>query len=154
MKPNTLFAAMLAGTLPASAAVVSTIDPDGDVTLGTSTSGNQISMADMQAAITAAGDLTLAGVLNADGVTTAGDFSQDADFGTLQLGISGASRYGRTDGAGAGVPTSGGGHGWINTGPETWTLTAPAGGLVTHFGLTGMDGGQGPHGYSQLQWRR
>ena len=149
MKPSPILrafllaaAAVLAGH--AQAAVVSTIDPAGagEVTLGTTTTGNFISKTDMQALITAKNDLTLAGVLNAEGTFTAGDFSADPDYASLKLGITNGAatkRYGRSDGtATTEGRTSGSRWGYVS-GSETWTITPPIGGLVTHFGLTLRD---------------
>ncbi len=139
-KPLILAAAIVL-TGHVQAAVVSTIDPAGagTVTLGTTSGGTRISMAGMQALITSANDLTLAGVLNAEGTFSAGDFSNDLDYASLEIGITGTTRYGRNDGTAATAITSGVRHGWLNGGPETWTITAPTGGLVTHFGLTVND---------------
>ena len=134
-------AAVLAGH--AQAAVVSTIDPAGagEVTLGTTTTGNFISKTDMQALITAKNDLTLAGVLDSEGTNNSGvaDFSTDPDYSTLKVGITGANnRYGRTGTVSTQGNTSGSRFGFID-GTTTWTITAPTAGLVTHFGLTLRD---------------
>jgi hypothetical protein len=81
----------------------------------------------MQSLITSVGDLDLAGVLDAEGSFTPGNFSNDS--GALATKITGALRYGRDDGTAA--KASGSRWGFVNGGPETWT---PDAGL-THFGL-------------------
>ena len=116
------------------AAVTDTINPNGKTLVDQTTAGTRISLADMQALITAAGDLTAAGVLNADDdPNTGGDFTADVDYAATVAagghGITGANRYGRT-GAG-GDPTSGSKFGYV-AGSNTWTLS----GDITHFGAT------------------
>jgi hypothetical protein len=115
----------LALATSSQAAVVSTINDDGAVTifsdLGTFTSGA------MQTLITTTADLDFAGVLDAEGVPTGnGDFSQDT--GVLSDKISGAVRYGVV--GGAAQYASGVQFGFVSA-TETWT---PDAGL-THFGL-------------------
>ncbi|MGB0775601.1 MAG: PEP-CTERM sorting domain-containing protein [Akkermansiaceae bacterium] len=106
------------------AAVVSTLDAGGDVDI-TNELGNFTSTA-MQALITGTGDLTMAGILDAEGTFSAVDFSNDT--GALSDKITGATRYGRNDGIAS--KASGSRWGFVS-GNETWT---PDAGL-THFGL-------------------
>ena len=122
------------GINTSNAAVVSTINSNGKTLVDQTTGGTRISVGDMQAIISAAADLTVAGVLNADDEpNTNADFTADVDYATTialgGLGITGANRYGRT-GAG-GDPTSGTKFGYV-AGSNTWTLT----GGITHFGAT------------------
>lgn len=135
MKAYTLALCSIALATTANAAVVSTIDPAGGATVTQSASGtNLISLSAFQTLITTTNDLTLAGVLDAEGIASDanGDFSLDPDYGTLQLGITGTTRYGRD----VSNETSGT-RGLFVGGTDTLTLTAPTGGLFTHFGIVG-----------------
>jgi len=109
----------------ARAAVVAMIDVGGNVDI-TDELGT-LSKLDMQTLITTTNDLTMAGVLDAEGSFGSGDFSNDT--GALSDKITGTTRYGRTPTA-AHVTASGDQFGYVSIG-ETWT---PDAGL-THFGL-------------------
>ena len=103
--------------------IVSTIDAGGVVNI--TTNQGSFTSIEMQALITSTADLTIAGVLDAEG-TGGGDFSWET--GALSDKISGASRYGRV--GGTGLFASGVRWGYVET-TDTWT---PDAGL-THFGL-------------------
>lgn len=94
--------------------VVGVVDDGGDVDV-TAELGS-LSLEDMRTLLTATNDLEIAGVLNAEGTFTAGDFS--GEEGALAGKISGASRYGREDGQS--FKASGSRFGFVN-GQETWT---------------------------------
>lgn len=120
----------------AQAAIVNVIDPVGgerDITIDQTDSATRISRASMQTLIQATGDLTRAGVFDAQGFTGTTNRSFNAEgaaYTDLVFNLTGATRYGRGDGAG----TSGDACTFISV-SETWTFTPDPGVLVTHFGL-------------------
>jgi hypothetical protein len=117
----------------ARATVVAMIDVDVNITdeLGS------FSSSDMQTLITTTSDLTMAGVLDAEGTFGSGDFSNDT--GALSDKITGTTRYGRT--GGTGQYASGSRWGFIpSAGNETWTpdvlyIGPNSNAGLTHFGL-------------------
>ena len=111
----------------ARAAVVAMIDVGGNVDI-TDELGT-LSKLDMQTLITTTNDLTMAGVLDAEGSFDDGDFSNDT--GALSDKITGTTRYGRSGGAAS--KASGSRWGFISgaDGTETWTPDYN----LTHFGL-------------------
>jgi len=120
----------------ARAAVVAMIDVGGNVDI-TDELGT-LSKLDMQTLITTTNDLTMAGVLDAEGSFGSGDFSNDT--GALSDKITGTTRYGRSGGAAS--KASGSRWGFISgvDGIETWTpdvlYNGPYGNAgLTHFGL-------------------
>lgn len=100
------------------------IDVGGDVDVANEL--GSFSLAAMQELITKTDNLEVAGVLNAEGTFSAGNFSKDP--GVLAGKISGTTRYGRNDGVA--TKASGSRWGFVN-GSEIWT---PDAGLY-HFGL-------------------
>mgnify|MGYP003862755977 FL=1 len=119
----------------ARAAVVAMIDGGGVVDIDNDL--GSLSSSDMQTLITTTNDLTMAGVLDAEGTFGAGDFSNDT--GALSDKITGTTRYGRT-----GTPdqyASGSRWGFIPSAEnETWTpdvlyIGPNSNAGLTHFGL-------------------
>ena len=132
----------------ARAAVVATIDVGGNVTASIPNELGTLSKLDMQTLITTTSDLTMAGVLDAEGSFDSGDFSNDT--GALSDKITGASRYGRS--GGGAQKASGFRWGFINgaDGTETWTpdvlyIGPYSNAGLTHFGLitTGLSNNDG-----------
>ena len=120
----------------ARAAVVSMIDVGGVVDIDTDL--GSLTKDDMQTLITTTNDLTMAGVLDSEGVPDAnGDFSQDT--GALSDKITGTTRYGRSGGAAS--KASGSRWGYVlSAGNETWTpdvlyIGPNSNAGLTHFGL-------------------
>jgi hypothetical protein len=119
----------------ARAAVVAMIDVGGAV--GIENDLGSLSSSDMQTLITTTSDLTMAGVLDAEGTFGSGDFSNDT--GALSDKITGTTRYGRT--GGTGQYASGSRWGFIpSAGNETWTpdvlyIGPNSNAGLTHFGL-------------------
>ena len=119
----------------ARAAVVAMIDVGGNVDI-TDELGT-LSKLDMQTLITTTNDLTMAGVLDAEGSFGSGDFSNDT--GALSDKITGTTRYGRTPGVSGHETASGDQFGYVSVG-ETWTpdvlyIGPNSNAGLTHFGL-------------------
>ena len=137
MKSHLLF--LLAAALPADAVLVSTINPNGrTIDVQTSTGGNFISLADLQAIVTARGDLTTAAVLTGEAgdgtssITIATELANGGD--PAKFTFSGPNRYSRNDAGVALAATSGERFGLV-AGSNTWTVgSTEAMQGVTHFG--------------------
>ena len=109
----------------------------------TATSARQISLADLQALITARGDRTTAGVFDSENVAGAGNLTAaEPDYAAAKFTLTGMARYGRNDAAAASATTSGSRFGFVN-GTETWTLGSRTSNGVTHFGATFSNWGSG-----------
>lgn len=124
--------------LPAQATLSPTLNVLGrTIHVETATSGNTISLADLQAVITTRGDLTTAAVLTGeatDGTSSTIIATELANGGTPALfTFAGPNRYSRNDAAVALAATSGGRFGLIAD-TNTWTVGSSLPGGVTHFG--------------------
>ena len=122
----------------ARAAVVAMIDPKTSAGSGVKDITHELgfSSSDMQTLITTTNDLTMAGVLDAEG-TGGGNFSWET--GALSDKISGATRYGRDDGSAfaasgvrVGFVASGGNETWT---PDVLYIGPNSNAGLTHFGL-------------------
>ncbi len=129
----------LAAALQAPAALVSTLNGNGrTIDVETTSGGGFISLADLQAIVTARGDLTTAAVLSgeaSDGTSSTTIATELANGGDpAKFTFSGPNRYSRNDAAAALSATSGGRFGLVAD-SNTWTMgsTIPLQG-VTHFG--------------------
>jgi hypothetical protein len=136
------FALCLIGlAMPAGATLTGTINPrNRTISAQTTTSGNFISRADLQALVTARGDLTRAAVISgeaADGTSSTTLATELANAGnpakfTISI-TSGISRYSRNDSVAAAGATSGSRFGFTGD-SNTFTLGSTVNEKPSHFG--------------------
>lgn len=132
-----LIPSLLAGlSLNSQGAITALINANSrTIDVETTTSGNLISLADLQSQVTATGDLSKAGILSGE---TAGDalttIATELTGASATFTFSGPNRYSRNDAVAALSATSGSRFGLI-AGSNNWSLgSSTPGEGVTHFG--------------------